>query len=887
MKKALRKSPNTPRLLAGSGACLALLCGAMPVAAEVIYTGNGSELQAAPDYSSGFGVIGVVGDGNKVTVDYVAGGSNADPSFIFGSVSQNGTASSNLVNFVSGLVTRDVYGGYATTSASVSSAFANNNTVNMSFGANLNGVLRGGYVELRSSGAAGTASHNTINYSANINTFVIGSNVDSFGNPPAKVTQIGNKVNVSNDVSSGAAVDVMVSFGIGAAANLFSLNTEANVSGNSVNVTLSGVATITSLRGASVTASSDNAVIMMTNNSVNFSKSSTGALPEIGAIGARFEALSTATNEKVTMSGNSVNFYDKSTSSLISNLIGADALFSTSAVSGQLSGNSVTVSAIVGGNVLGANLLGGNASSANFSVTDNSVTVLGGKIGGSVTGAYANVGDALSNTVDIKAGEISGDVLGGYAIAGNANNNTVTLGAGATLKSTSNIWGGKADSGSSLGNTLNVNGYKTGPLPTDSVASIQGFQTINVTMPSNIAKDAILLKVANPVNLMNTTVAMQGFDSGAPVLKVGESVQVISNTSNKNDPSFTFDGRGRQGSGIAYLFAQSAPDVYGVEVLGATLIGVAAAQEAKAAVEGVAAGLGFINQGADLASGEALRAALTSTNAAAAGASGLGFGAMIGGDMRLNTGSHIDARGVSFAVGYAAGIPMNQDKALAGIFLEGGNGNYDSYNSFASSTVKGSGDTSYMGGGILGRMDFASGLYAETSLRTGRAKTSFNSADLVPGTSASYDTAAPYYGMHVGLGYHLPVNADLMMDLNAKYIWSHQKGSNVNVSNQRFEFADADSHRARLGLRALQSFSKTVQAYVGGAYEHEFDAKFKARVEGMEIDSPSMDGGTGIGEVGLVVRPNPQRDLAIDFGVQAYTGKREGVTGSVQIKFGF
>jgi hypothetical protein len=42
-----------------------------------------------------------------------------------------------------------------------------------------------------------------------------------------------------------------------------------------------------------------------------------------------------------------------------------------------------------------------------------------------------------------------------------------------------------------------------------------------------------------------------------------------------------------------------------------------------------------------------------------------------------------------------------------------------------------------------------------------------------------------------------------------------------------------------------------------------------------------------MGELGLSLKPSQSLPLSFDLGVQGYTGKREGVTGSLQIKLEF
>jgi hypothetical protein len=48
-----------------------------------------------------------------------------------------------------------------------------------------------------------------------------------------------------------------------------------------------------------------------------------------------------------------------------------------------------------------------------------------------------------------------------------------------------------------------------------------------------------------------------------------------------------------------------------------------------------------------------------------------------------------------------------------------------------------------------------------------------------------------------------------------------------------------------------------------------------------------LRGDTGIGEVGLSLRPSPTLALSFDLGVQGDVGKREGVTGTLQARFEF
>jgi hypothetical protein len=53
------------------------------------------------------------------------------------------------------------------------------------------------------------------------------------------------------------------------------------------------------------------------------------------------------------------------------------------------------------------------------------------------------------------------------------------------------------------------------------------------------------------------------------------------------------------------------------------------------------------------------------------------------------------------------------------------------------------------------------------------------------------------------------------------------------------------------------------------------------------ITAPDVKGGTGIGEIGQKMNPTPSQPLSIDLGLRGHAGKREGVTGSLRVKWEF
>ena len=322
-----------------------------------------------------------------------------------------------------------------------------------------------------------------------------------------------------------------------------------------------------------------------------------------------------------------------------------------------------------------------------------------------------------------------------------------------------------------------------------------------------------------------------------------------------------------------------------------------ATDQSKALSEGFLGGLALNLQGADLVAGRgmdsAVRASSGTDDAVRHGFAG--FGALSGGSLRYNTGSHLDMNSLSLLTGLAWGIDLAPGRLTLGAFFEYGNGSYDTHNSFTNAaSVDGDGNAYYLGGGILARMDFVNigpgRFYAEASGRAGKTHNEYDSSDLrdAAGRKADYDSSSPYYGLHFGTGYVWNINDAATLDLYGKYFWTRQQGDSVGLSTgEHLSFDDINSSRLRFGGRFAYILNEHVAPYIGAAWEHEFDGKARAKTNGFDIDAPNLRGNTGIGELGLSLTPSADLPLTIDLGVQGYTGKHEGVTGSLMVKWEF
>jgi len=574
-------------------------------------------------------------------------------------------------------------------------------------------------------------------------------------------------------------------------------------------------------------------------------------------------------------------------------------------------------------NVPTINIYGGYAEIVNgtATATSNTVSISGGNFGGEtkIYGGYAGLHpkfeDALfwddgyhtnfssstatasGNTVTISGGNFGAptNVYGGYIYAheafttATATNNTVTISGAPTLNHVSLFGGGlamynAAPEPTSLdlftGNTLNVWNDKGSNF---AVANVQNFQYLNFSFPTT-QTDPVLAVTGTAVlgdpDYGSSTVTASTIGGTAP-LKPGAKVTLIDGTLDTTNFTQT-QAQGMHGSILDYTWTLD--DSAG---LVATLDSVQADPKTKALSEARLGGVALVNQGADLVAGQGMAQAMK----AAQGGFG-SFAGLVGGASKYKTGSHVKTSGISLLAGLSWGAALAPGRLILGAFFEYGNGSYDTYNSFSGyGSANGKGDMHHVGGGILSRFDSNFGGYVEGSFRAGSIRNEYKNnhmSNLEGHTTGDYKSNSSYYGMHLGTGYIWKINEQASFDLYGKYFWTRQASDSVKLSSgDPVKFNAVDSHRLRGGARFSYAVNEFVSPYIGAAYEHELDGKAKASTYGYRIDAPKMSGGTGIGELGLSLKPSQTRPLFFDLGVQGYVGKREGVTGSLQMRWEF
>lgn len=589
-------------------------------------------------------------------------------------------------------------------------------------------------------------------------------------------------------------------------------------------------------------------------------------------------------------------------------------------------------------------LVGGyGATATDNDVTILSGTVKGTVYGGYATtagtpevpagvgiSAVPEISAVRNNTVTIgDKAEIKGDVYGAYAAVDASNmtsatdSNTINL-YKAVIGGT--IYGGMAqdaaghDVVSGKNNTLAVHGYDS------KAGDFAGVQNLNFYLPEDVKNDPLndvnaptMLKLTNVTNvdangkkdLSNIKVGVE-LDARRAVLHSGDNISLMT-AYNANTPvELTPDhlikapAEGRQDA-LRYKFELVTVPTADAVAVPTTTGGTAAVNnkliakvteaaldpQTKSLVETRAASMAFINSGSDLLTDAAMTAAM---EAAATPASESQAGrARVDGtpkeygmwavqnvsSMRLNSGSHVDAKGWGLNLGFAKQRVSGRNTLTYGPFVEYGKGSYDSY---LDDGLHGSGDMDYLGVGVMAKSQSQNGAYVEGSVRVGRVKSDY--AGTIADTHRTYDSSSTYYAGHLGVGQEKQLKNGNTIDTYAKYFFAHQGGDTVRLSNGAvYDFDAANSHRIRFGTR-YTSKKGDASFYTGLAYEYEFGDDFAASYQGYNTPSPSLTGGTGILELGY--RFAPQNGRAT-YGIQlmGMTGQRRGISGGVQMHWAF
>lgn len=438
----------------------------------------------------------------------------------------------------------------------------------------------------------------------------------------------------------------------------------------------------------------------------------------------------------------------------------------------------------------------------------------------------------------------------------------------------------KSETSTRSGNDVELTNSRLQLSGINTVGSISGFDTIGLNVTEANKKNAVLTvtqAAEGQTKFDGVTIEIASDD----FLESSDTYQLINVEGGKYtfkdltvkeshtfiETTYTADGDVVLGDGNSLT---SENDLFNNKTVKAT-------ESSKTLAESLLGTVAFINQGAEFIADEGIAAMVDAAKLGEVTA----FGVMQGGSTHYNTGSYVDVDGVTFMAG--AGLRVNPNWTMAG-FVEAGWANSASH----VEGTRGDGDHEYFGVGFATRYQTDGVLYVDGSLRAGRATTEF--AGRYGQDSASYDAKSLYMSAHVGLGAMWGLNESLKLDTYARYMVTYLDDDDVSLNNRYNDKLELDStvtHAVRAGARLLGDFNDYASWKVGAAYEHVFDGDAESAVNSFSLDVPSLEGDTGVFELGLRIRPSLESNWAVDLGAKGYVGDREGVTGNMTVRYSF
>jgi len=255
---------------------------------------------------------------------------------------------------------------------------------------------------------------------------------------------------------------------------------------------------------------------------------------------------------------------------------------------------------------------------------------------------------------------------------------------------------------------------------------------------------------------------------------------------------------------------------------------------------------------------------------------------------------HSDTKAAYAVVGLGAGRQIHNGNVSLGAFVDVGIGHYDTFARFPERIyrferdIRGSGNLNSIGGGLLFRRKWDSGVRWDVMLRGGYLHNDFRSPDLVDdGIALNFKRGSSYWGASMGLAKEW-VRGQNTFELNGRYSWLMDSGGNTTLSTKELvRFNTVHSHRLTAGGRYTRSWNSRSAWYVGAAFEQELNGNARAveRVTGlnMVLEGPTLRGRTGVGELGLILRRSDRFQATC--GLEGYVGRREGGAGFATLQW--
>jgi outer membrane autotransporter protein len=266
----------------------------------------------------------------------------------------------------------------------------------------------------------------------------------------------------------------------------------------------------------------------------------------------------------------------------------------------------------------------------------------------------------------------------------------------------------------------------------------------------------------------------------------------------------------------------------------------------------------------------------------------LGF---LGESIENETGSSVDLDQYGFSLAAGRKSATGAGEITYGAFLEGGSGDYETFNSLAIiGDVNGQGDTDYFGGGLFVRHDFTGGAWASLAVRFGSVKNDYEVKGYAHTHDIHYSADSDYYGINAGVGQNLSVSDSTSIDIYGQFAWTSVDGDTVEDGRGgEIAFDDTNSARVRVGARVNHYWTESFSGFFGLAWEHDFSGEvggsYKSNGNVYYPEAPDFSGSSAYGELGLKFEANEH--FAFQLSGFGLAGQSKGAGGLASLIFTF
>ena len=123
---------------------------------------------------------------------------------------------------------------------------------------------------------------------------------------------------------------------------------------------------------------------------------------------------------------------------------------------------------------------------------------------------------------------------------------------------------------------------------------------------------------------------------------------------------------------------------------------------------------------------------------------------------------------------------------------------------------------------------------------------------------------------------------------------TYLEGDTVSLGttdHERLKSEDTKTHTMQVGAMLRGTTPENISWRFGLAYEHVADGDAESTVftktDLVALDIPTLEGDSGIVDLGITMRSKPTDPMALDLGLKGYVGDYQGVTGTVTWSYAF